>query len=378
MVVSDWLAPKTSYYPKFLEKYVSDYPAHVPLSHYKSKTDLLKGLETEASARAKIIDTVMENIDWNLFWAVYSESDHVLHKCHDDLWRGDEKALKLFRTFDETIKKSSELADLTIVLSDHGFSRFRYFLNINSFLNKLGLVTKTWKKTMKEFTDFEIDITTERVRMPQKIYKIVSIKPIKAIVKKIFKVIGGKDIKAELPYVNPVTSRAFMSSNMSLGIHVKDKLLTELIIRKLKELNGISNVWKREEIYSGPFVKNAPEILFLPDFGHGYRIGTIMLHPKIVIERTDFWHHPDGMIAIYGQGVTPSWVGTVEAFDVVPTILKYMGLPLPNDTDGKLIPNINYPKEHLKCHRYLKHWRLIRQAQIKRAALRRKLKHQKH
>jgi len=378
-IISDWLAPKTSYYPNFLKKYISGYPFHIPISYYKSKTDVLKGLLIEASARMKVTCSILENVDWNLFFVVYSEPDHILHRCYDEVWKGDKTALKTFGIFDQTIRKATELADLVIVVSDHGFSKYRHFININSFLNRLGLVRQTWEITMQEFSDFKIDAPAAQHRIHPKIYNIASsIKPIKAIVKKIFeifKAITGRDIKPELPYVDPTNSRAFMSSGMSFGIHVKDRLIIDYIVKKLRELNFISNVWKREEIYHGPFVKNAGDILFLPDFNRGYAVGTIRLHPRIISERVGNWHHPDGMIAIFGQEVTPTWLGTVETFDVVPTILRFMGLPLPVDTDGTPVKNINYTGKSQKYYNYLTHWQLARQVQTRKVTLAKHLKH---
>lgn len=378
MTISDWIAPRVTYYPKFLKNYISEYPSHVPLSHYKSKDELLKGLCAEAEAKTKVTCALMENIDWDLFWIVYSESDHMLHRCYEEIYNGKGESLKPFRAMDQTIKKASKIADLTIVVSDHGFSKFQYFININSFLNKLGLVTKTWKKTMKEFTDFEIERarepTIERRKIPENLYKIASAKPIKMIVKKIYKFFTGKDIRAELPYADPAKSKAFMSSHGSHGIHVRDQSVIEHVIEELRKLKGIYNVWRREEIYHGLFTTKAPEILLLPDYDHGYGIGTIMLHPKVITEKTECWHHPDGVIAMFGKGITPAWVENVETFDVVPTILRYMGLPLPRDTDGTPISNIEYPRKNVKRYDYLKHWQLVRRIQVKKAAFTKRLK----
>jgi predicted AlkP superfamily phosphohydrolase/phosphomutase len=49
-------------------------------------------------------------------------------------------------------------------------------------------------------------------------------------------------------------------------------------------------------------------------------------------------HHPDGVLYLYGakvkRGVT---IAPTHVCDVVPTILSYMGLPLPGNLDGKIM-----------------------------------------
>jgi len=375
MVISDWLAPKISYYPKLLERYVKNYPIHVPISSYKSNAEAVEGLYAEARAKAKVACSIMEREDWDLFWFVYNEPDHILHRCYEEVWSGEGKVLRIFEVFDQTIRKATEIADLTVIVSDHGFSDYRYVININSFLNELGLIKETWKKTIKDLIDFEIDDTTKRVALPRSIYKIASVRPIKTVAKKIFRFITKKDLKAQLPFVDLENSKAFMGSSTSSGIYVKDTRLIDSIIKELKRLKGVKNAWRREEIYCGPFLNKMPEIFFIPDFDNGYFYGTSMLHPKIITTKINYQnHHPDGIIVLSGRGVNPSDLGTVKTFDVIPTILRYMGLPLPVDTDGTPIPSINYPSNNLRRYDYLKHWQLIRRIQAKRAAITNRLR----
>lgn len=376
LVVSDWMAPKASFYPKSLRKYMTKYPTHIPLDHYKTKEDLIKGLCSEVFRRSNVAHQIMENLDWNLLWIVYSESDQILHKCFEEVANGNMKALKIFEEIDKTIAKAHEMADLVFIVSDHGFSQYSSFINVNSFLNKIGLIVQTWKKMMKEFPDFHTSPAhVEQVKIPPKIYRIALIKPIKIISKKLFKFLYGKEIKVQLPYADPIVSKAFMFSSSSFGIYVKSPECMEFLANKLKSLKGIRQLFRRENIYSGPFVNKAPELILLPDFEKGYSIGTVMLHPHVILKKTTYGHHPDGIVTITGSGVVPGWLKRkAEAYDVTPTLLRYMGLPLPDDTNGKPLPNIEYPGKKRKSYDYLKHWQLVRQIQSKKAELIKQLK----
>lgn len=63
--------------------------------------------------------------------------------------------------------------------------------------------------------------------------------------------------------------------------------------------------------------------------------------------------------------LAPKQINNAKTFDVVPTILNYLGLPLPPDTDGTPL----FGKASPKRYDYSKHWQLIREIQTKKAKL---------
>jgi len=273
--------------------------------------------------------------------------------------KGEKYLLKIFEEIDKTIEVASRNADMLIIISDHGFNEYRYTININSILYNLGLLTVTWKRTTKQFNEFLSNhvANVEEVKLPVRIHKFLLGCPLlKSIVKKSYRKLTGKELTAEKPDVDIYRSKAFLLSGSSFGIHVKERPLIDFIIDKLQKIKCIRRAYKREEIFHGPHVNRAPQILIEPNFDEGFTIAiTAKIAPKVISAGNVLGHHPDGVLIIFGRGVSAGWLSqSVQTVDVVPTILRYMGLPLPVDTDGEPLPNINYSAKTLKKIQLLK------------------------
>lgn len=367
-VISDWLAPKMCYYPKYLRNFVSTYKS-IP----RSVTDL-STIHEDCEGRVNSVNAIMEQCNWDLFWVVYTEPDHIFHAHFDQVLKGSKLVAKIFNKIDETIRKASKKTNLLLIVSDHGFQKYRYTTNINSFLDNIGLVTKTWKKPVKELGDLAPAKRATHVRtvkLPKKIHKIVLGRPLtKFMAKKIYRMFTGKEIAAIYPYAEPKQSKAFMYSHSSFGIHVNQENLIDFIIEELSKQKYISHVWRREYIYSGPYVNKAPHIIFTPNFDEGFTMaGSTRIAPTVISKGTVYWHHPHGLIIAHGESIKPQIIDNANVVDVAPTILNYLGLPLPIDVDGEPIPSIASITKLVKHYNYVNHWKLIKQVQTAKIRL---------
>lgn len=110
----------------------------------------------------------------------------------------------------------------------------------------------------------------------------------------------------------------------------------------------IDKVYKREEIYTGPYVKNAPDLFIIPKRGY---------HPQVGIGRKDLIgpltypnskkvavsgvHDINGIFMIKGPSVKKGEViENPKIIDITPTILYIMGLPIPKDMDGTVLTEV--------------------------------------
>ena len=78
------------------------------------------------------------------------------------------------------------------------------------------------------------------------------------------------------------------------------------------------------------------------------------------MKSTVYDHHPNGIFIAHGREVSPGWIGNVNCEDIVPTILNYLELPIPVDTDGKIIKEVSTPPKKIRYYNYLNHWRLVK------------------
>ncbi len=104
----------------------------------------------------------------------------------------------------------------------------------------------------------------------------------------------------------------------------------------------VEAVYRREELYAGDYVEQAPDIVFMPTrleyFGFGeYEFGS----HKIIeaMERgISGTHRLNGVFLAYGAGIEPgSEPLNASLVDLAPTILYLMGVPVPAQMDGRIL-----------------------------------------
>jgi predicted AlkP superfamily phosphohydrolase/phosphomutase len=125
--------------------------------------------------------------------------------------------------------------------------------------------------------------------------------------------------------------------------------LRDEIIAQLKTLRDprtgepvVEQIYRREEIYTGPAFERAADILFIPTrmeyFGFGeYEFGSnqVIEAMKRGISGT---HRMNGVLMLYGKPIQPGMVVSgASLYDLAPTILHLMGEGVPTDMDGRVL-----------------------------------------
>ncbi|HNB52927.1 MAG TPA: alkaline phosphatase family protein, partial [Anaerolineales bacterium] len=94
-----------------------------------------------------------------------------------------------------------------------------------------------------------------------------------------------------------------------------------------------ANVFPREEIYRGPYLEQAPDLILVPGDVHwnlGGAVGSRVVDRPVVGGK----HHPEGVFLAWGAGVQAGARIQASIYDITPTILHSLGLPIPADADG--------------------------------------------
>ncbi len=126
-----------------------------------------------------------------------------------------------------------------------------------------------------------------------------------------------------------------------------ESVLTDLIaaLRELRdpETGGplVGEIYRAEELYSGPHLDRAPDLTFLPVDMRNKALGTVDFTSNRFIE----WaygnsgdHRMNGIFLFRGEGVRPrAALQGARLLDVAPTILHYLGEGVPNDFDGRVL-----------------------------------------
>ena len=200
----------------------------------------LKDLEKTLKARIATYRYLWKEEDWDTFMLVFTGTDRLSHflwdAYEDESHKYHQVFLEHFHQIDEVIgeivdRLSEE--DLLILLSDHGFEHLEKDVNINFILKENGFL-KLKPDSKRNYADI------------------------------------GKDTKAFA--LEPARIYLNLENKYPRG-SVKGKeygpLIKELIsIFNDLELDGrkvIKKIFRKEEIYKGPYTNQAPDIALIPE-----------------------------------------------------------------------------------------------------------------
>lgn len=159
-----------------------------------------------------------------------------------------------------------------------------------------------------------------------------------------------RQLESLAPRPDPTGSRAVFVHGLSPGIHVSQQGLQEAgFVEALKErLRAVRDetgqavfeqVLSREEVYHGPELGLAPEIVFQLAPGSVASpelIGGPPLRDALPGQVSGF-HRPEGVFMLAGEGIrTDAWLAPLSIQDVTPTLLQALGLPVPGGLDGRV------------------------------------------
>ncbi len=106
----------------------------------------------------------------------------------------------------------------------------------------------------------------------------------------------------------------------------------------------VTKVWRRDEVFHGPVADEGPDLLFVLDdyardasvqFGIGRR--GVLGGPEFADRGC---HRPEGVFIAAGPEIRHTGLDRISCMDVTPTALHLLGLPVPDDTDGRVLTEI--------------------------------------
>ena len=135
--------------------------------------------------------------------------------------------------------------------------------------------------------------------------------------------------------------------------------LREEIIAALRELRDpatgravVREVWRREEVYPTGDLDAVPDIVCLLEEGidAGSDLQRVFTDvPLADLERLNGDHTMEGIAILWGAGVRAGHRLALHLLDLPPTLLWAMGLPVPEDMDGRVLTEAFTP-EYVAAH----------------------------
>ena len=360
-MVAGMLTPGTESdftYPRELKKMIlhkiPNYRLELQWELYEGKeAEFLRDLYQMTEGRITLIKEMLKK-EWQLFFSVLIGPDRIQH-----LFWSEENLLSYYKKIDNFLSDILAALDKNttlVVISDHGFQKIDKVFYCNTWLMKEGyLKTKETSLTnlLKKFgltsesiirllRLMKVDVTTLGRKLPYKLRKLIPLE--------------GVSIYQSVDWSK---TRAFMVEFGQIFINKKGKFLRGTVgpkeyekirselAQKLMKIRDprtgdliVSAVYKREEIYRGDYLENAPDLVFELKEGctHSARIEKNYIEDSAKM-RAD--HAKNGIIAFLGSNVKKGFeIKEAKTVDVAPTVLYALGLPIPDDMDGRVMKEV--------------------------------------
>jgi predicted AlkP superfamily phosphohydrolase/phosphomutase len=102
-------------------------------------------------------------------------------------------------------------------------------------------------------------------------------------------------------------------------------------------------VYRREEVFEGDHLDQAPDLVFLPDDLKYVGYGLLQFPTNHWLSPSDRCggHRMEGILIMQGPGIrVGQQLPSAHIVDLAPTLLAVLGVPVPTDMDGKVLANV--------------------------------------
>ncbi len=307
-------------------------------------------MKEEIDKNVALVDWLLKKEEWDLCMVVFMSADHAGHT----FWRYQGKVKKIYEKLDSAIGRLLKITGehvVTMIASDHGFTSLPYSFNINEWLYERNLLAKKLdipgKESMNELKAFLRNTRAEKKEKSKKPQRLEKFR-----------------FQIRTDYAR---SRVYLQSGTSYGIRInlKGRDVTGIVepheyepfrdylIRELSELINpytgekvFSDIIKKEDAYSpSPFGADPAPDLFLLTRNMDTMVQGQFTQQAKVFKKTSRgygFHHPDGILLATGQSVRRVSF-RAHITDVAATALHVLGIPLPEDLDGRVRKEIFTP-----------------------------------
>ena len=272
----------------------------------------------------------------------------------------------VYRQVDSTLARLLELAGeetYVMLVSDHGFGPLDYYMHINAWLVQRGyLKFKRTPAVQLKYLAYRLGITPLRIlellrklRLGGQVQQTASERNawLKSLVKQVFLSLADVDWSRTTAYSTGYGGPIFVNvkGREPQGI-VEPGAQYESVLKQITAdlwalrhpktgERFVGEVYRPHDLYSGPYTDLAADLSFVPrDWSNqGYGVHDFAsnrwLEPSPDRSGT---HRMNGILLLHGPGIRPNYhVTGASLWDVAPTVLALMGVPIPRAMDGQVL-----------------------------------------
>lgn len=386
VMISDFLTPRGRHdftYPESLideiEGKFGPYELYITEVYTKGNVDkILNQLFTELEYKTKVNRYLMEQYGWDVFATHYWGTDrfqhelwHLLDESHPFFDRKEHdanigRAHEYWHAVDSTLGELFDSVDddATVYMgSDHGFGPIKKFLCFNVWLIEEGLlVLKRDALTLFKRALFNLGLTPDLAYRSAMKMGLAHLRLSVGVTNRSTLMKLANAMMLSLSDVDWSRTVAFSKGNYGQifinlrgrethGIVEPGSEYDSVMRRIIDKLRGlvdpetrqalIGDIWRREDLYTGPHSDQSPDIQFLPNDMSNKPLGTLDLTSNKFI--TPVYgnsgdHRMHGILLGRGPELRSGVrVEGARIIDYAPTILHSFGVEVPSDMDGRVL-----------------------------------------
>ena len=291
--------------------------------------------------RAQVILSRVDARNWDLLVGVIESPDRVQHM----MWRlidpqhpmYDAELARLYgRSIEDVYRRSDAfLGDVlarldadtaVLVVSDHGFHSFRYAVNLNTWLVQQGYMTLKGQDTG--------DKTLDDLFGGGTFWEHVDWSRTRAYAMGLGQIYVNEQGREGQGIVAPGADRVALVDEIAAALlDMRDPRTGARVVR---------SAYKRDDIYHGPYLGNAPDVQVGLESGYRTSWQTALggAPPQLIEPNMRKWSGDHGAsdfettAGVLISSIRPSRPQT-RLIDIAPTVLRYFGLAIPEDIDGR-------------------------------------------
>ena len=321
---------------------------------------------------------LMTNKRWDLFFYVSMAIDGICHhfwqhldKEHPDYDpevspQFSQNIQEIYKVEDarigEIISRLNE-DDLFLVVSDHGSTPVYHQISVNRWLidngylvlkNEQTVYQNQWLRQIAKHT-FSLYRKSARVRHLLRPFRSTKLRDT-IIFSQFANKSDGRIPFDALPVDWEKTTAYYLGDNriyLNLagrephGVvqpenyeQIRDKLRKKLADERFPNSDQplFSEIYNKEEIYEGPYLDKTADLILVPgsiNWSLGGAVGEHVVDKPVVGGK----HHPDGVFLAWGSMIKPGERKPASIYDIAPTVLHTLGIPIPDNCDGQVQTN---------------------------------------
>jgi predicted AlkP superfamily phosphohydrolase/phosphomutase len=322
--------------------------------------------------KVELATWLRERFDPDLLFVVFMSADHIHHLCWPE-W--DEKGLEsrvaaVYRILDEAAGAlAGPLDHDVLVVSDHGGGRLDGVVNLNAWLAREGFLSYAGAQTLVGSGEAARRVVNRLDRLGRRLPKRIrsyarrrhpGVRD-RVHTLRSYSVIDWQQTRAFAygTFGNIVVNLRGRERSGIVGEDEYDAVRDDIAQRaaSLEDPSGrpiVSAVYRREELFHGPELDGLPDLIVEFDDYRWLGKGNLRSRGESIWDKIEIApgsneayvgsHRREGIVALAGPTAARGRTLSASIEDVAPTALYLLGVPVPDDLEGRVLEEAVRPE----------------------------------